>query len=169
MPGSKLVDLKVQKCTWVTTLADETAPTVAEVTAGVDLSCILTPDYNVDFTDSDTISERALCQSSGQQTITVAHYEGNLTMFRLYDAEGAVDTTDPLKTFVPDTYPVGYFVRRTGPAQTDAWAASDVVEVWKFQADNPRVKGGTNEGYLKCSVKLIEQGFVKIGASLSST
>jgi hypothetical protein len=167
MAGTPLVDLKVQKCAWVTTMADETAPTVAEVTAGVDLSCILTPDYNVDFTDSDTVSERALCQSSGAQTITVAHYEGNLTMFRQFTTGGAPDTTDPLTTFAPDTYPVGYFVRRVGPDQSTAFAAGDKVEVWKFQADNPKTKGGTNEGYLKCSVKLIEQGFVKIGVALT--
>lgn len=165
--GTKVLDLALEKTAWVTTISNLAAPTVAELNAGKDLSCLLTPAYLVDFADSDTVGpERAMCEFANTTTATVANYEGNLVVFRSYTA-GVKDATDVQNIFVPGAYAIGYFVRRTGLPTATAWAIGQKVDIFKFQHDNPKLKGGANEGYLKGNVKLLPQGVYQCDATVA--
>lgn len=162
----RMVDQGKTKLTWVPGdggIVNPAAPTTAELTAGVDLSCVMVSTYEVRADGSDTTNERAVCETANVVAPTVQNYMGNLNMFReINDATGLAEADDPLNTF--DFGDVGYFVRRLGKPYTTAYAASDVVEVYKFMADTPQIQGGTGEGYLKATVPLLQQGVFDLRA-----
>lgn len=166
--ATKVLDLTIEKDYWVTTIANINSPTVAELNAGKDLTCLLTPAYLVDFADSDTVGpERAMCENANTVTATVANYEGNLTVFRSF-ATGNPDASDLVSIFPPGTFGFGFFVRRQGLPTATAWAAAQKVDIFKFQYDMPKLKGGTNEGYLKGSIKLLPQGIYAVQATVAA-
>lgn len=158
----KMVDLGRTKLIWVAGLAgiaSPSAPTVAELTTGtaVDVSCIMKSNYSVGPTDSESTNERAVCETANNVTPTVQNYEGTLEVFRQLDAStGAAEVDDPLNIW--EFGEVGWFVRRIGLPYSTAIAASQVLEVYLFMADTPRPNGGTGEGNLAATIKLLPQG-----------
>ena len=162
----RLVDQAKTKLYWVpgdTGIAAVAAPTVAELNAGVDLTCLMVSTYEVRPDASDTTNERAVCEDANVVAPTVKNYMGNLILFRQFDATtGAPETDDPINTFEFGT--LGWFVRRLGKPYTTAWTVADQVEVYKFMSDVPQPQGGTGEGYLKVTVPLLQQGTFDIKA-----
>ncbi len=162
----RLVDQQVTKLYWVpgdTGIASVSAPTTAELNAGTDLTCLMVSSYEVRPDGSETTNERAVCEGSNVVAPTVQNYTGNLILFRQFDSTtGAPEADDPINTFEYQT--LGFFVRRLGKDYSDAWAAADEVEVYKFMADTPQPQGGAGEGYLKVTVPLLPQGSFDIKA-----
>jgi hypothetical protein len=161
-----MVDLQVTKLTWIpgdSAIADVTAPTATVLNGGtaVDLTCLMVSSYEVRPDGSDTTNERAVCEGANVDAPTVQNYMGNAVLFRQFDdTTGAPETDDPLNIF--SFGDVGYFVRRLGKPYSTVYAASDVVEVYKFMADVPQPQGGTGEGYLKVTVPLLKQGVFSV-------
>ena len=157
MPAAKLVDLGITRVWWVTTIATPTAPTVAEITAGKDLSKYLLPDYVFAADASTTISERDITAVVDSDTPTIGKLKGSLHLFRAFESTtGLPDTTDMEAAFIGN--PAGWLVRRTGPAQATAITAGQKVELGSFVADVPQKEGGTGTGFLKLTVPLLPQG-----------
>jgi hypothetical protein len=154
-----MVDTGITKLAWVVTISNPSAPTAAELTAGIDLSCLMTTAYSVGFDASDTISEQAVCETANTVTPTLEKYQGNLVLFSSFTA-GALDSGDSKNAFA-NAYEVGYFVRRIGLPYSTAFAAAQKVEVYKFMADRVQRAGGTAQGYTKITVPLLPQGFAK--------
>ena len=169
---AKRVDLGVTRLTWVTDITDPAAPTAAELTAGVDLSCVMVTSYEVRADTSDTVSEKAVCETANADTPTAKNYMGNLVLFRDWDdttPPGDWDaSTDPIATF-PSGGIQGFFVRRTGLPYDTAYAADDVVEVYKFITDEPQHSGGTDQGMVKVTVPLHKQGVMELAAVVTTT
>lgn len=163
---ARMVDLSVTKLAWVTTIANPSAPTVAELNAGKDLSCLMTTSYEVRFDASDSVSEQAVCESSATVTPTIEKYMGNLVLFSDY-AAGVLSGTDAWSVF-SNNYELGYFVRRLGLPYSTAWAAAQKIEVFKFVADRVQRTGGVASGYLKATVPLFPQGFAKDQVSVAA-
>jgi hypothetical protein len=154
------VDLGRTKITWVQGEAGITnylAPTVAQLNAGVDITCLLVSTYEVRADGSDTTNERAVCETANVDTPTVQNYMGNLPIFRQLDGTTFLpETADPLNVFTFGA--VGWFVRRIGKPYTTAWAVGDIVDIYKFVVDTPQIQGGTGEGYFKATIPLLKQG-----------
>jgi hypothetical protein len=138
-------------------IADINAPTVTELTAGRDLTCLMVSTYEVRMDGSDTTSERAVCETSNVDVPTMGNYTGRFELFRQWDdVTEAWETADVLQWLDPKD--VGYFVRRLGFAHDDAYAAGQQVEVYKLMADEAQIQGGTGQGYLKATVPMFKQG-----------
>jgi hypothetical protein len=155
-----MVDQGKTKLYWVAGdagIANAAAPTVAELNAGVDITCLVVSTYEVRPDGSETTNERAVCETANNVAPTVQNFMGNLPLFRQFDATtGAPETDDTLNLF--EFGEVGWFVRRTGKPYTTAWTAGDQVETYKFTVDTPQPGGGTGEGYLKATVPLLPAG-----------
>ena len=166
----KMVDNGVTKLYWVegdTGITDVSAPTVAQLNAGVDITCITVSTYEVRADASDTTNERAVCEIANVVAPTIQNYMGNLVLFRQINASTFVpETNDPINVF--EFGVVGWFVRRLGAAFDVAWAANDQVEVYKFMSDVPQIQGGTGEGFLKATVPLLQQGTFDIKAIVAA-
>lgn len=161
-----MVDQGRTKLTWVpgdAGIANPAVPTTVELAAGVDVTCIMVSTYEVRADGSETTNERAVCETANVVAPTVQNYMGNLNLFRQFDATtGAAEVDDALNLF--EFGEVGWFVRRVGKPYTTAFAASDVVEVYKFMADTPQIQAGTGEGNLKATVPLFPQGVFDLKA-----
>lgn len=162
----RIVDLGVTKYAWVDAIADVTAPTVAELTGGTDISPTVVTTTSVGPTASDTVNERAITDTANVVVPTIGNYEGTLNLFRDYTAGSPTAAIDPLAIFAAGD--VGYLVRRVGKAHDVAFAAADEVEVYKFMVDNPQVRGGQGDGYLKATIPLLQQGQFSVKATVGA-
>jgi hypothetical protein len=112
---------------WVTTIASQNAPTVAELNAGIALQSTLTADglngFNPDTADVDT----SALDSTFNTTVNGRTSFSN-TMLRLKKQSG---TDTIFTTLTRDT--AGYVVIRRSIASTTAWASAQAVEVYPAQ------------------------------------
>lgn len=148
------------RLTWVPGtdgIADIAAPTIAELTAGRDLTCLMVSTYEVRMDGSDTTSERAVCETANVDAPTMQNYMGRFELFRQWDdILLAWEVEDVLQWL--DYKDVGTFVRRLGLAHDAAYAAGQQVEAYKLMADEAQIQGGTGQGYLKATVPMLKQG-----------
>lgn len=123
-----IVDGKV-KVALVTTIASIAAPTVAELTAGTDITNLLTADGLVGFQpDTAEVDTTSLGSEFDTKMPGRSSYSG--TTLRLKKQSG---TDTVYTTYVKNT--AGYVViRRDGTDSGDAFAASDPVEVYPIVA-----------------------------------
>lgn len=160
------VDLGVTKIHWVqgdTGITNVLAPTTTQLNAGtsIDITCLLLSTYEVRADGSDTTNERAVCETANVVAPTVQNYTGTLPLFRQFDdTTNAPEADDALNVFTFGA--VGWFVRRIGKPYSTAWAAGDVVDVYKFAVDTPQVQGGTGDGYIKATIPLLQQGVFSV-------
>lgn len=164
----RLVDLGIAKYMWVvgdTGIPNVSSPSAATINAGKDISAFVVTTTTIQAAASDTTSERSVVETANVVVPTIGNYEGTLNLFRDY-ASGAPATTDLLATFKDGV--VGFLVRRLGKPASSTIATADVVEVYKFRADNVQVMGGTGEGYLKMVVPLLQQGAFDVAAVVAA-
>ena len=157
MTGTKIVDLGITRVWWVPIIAAPPTVTVAQITAGKDISKSLLPDYTFGADASTTVSERDITALYDAETPTIGKYKGSLHLFRMLLATGAPGTEDYITNF--SGFPAGYLVRRTGPPATQVLAIGDRVDVGQFIADVPQIESGTGSGFLKMTVPLLPQGY----------
>ena len=116
----------------VTTVADPYAPTIAELDAGVDVSCYLTPGGFALSTDQGTITDERECstQSFGQP--------GRKTYgLSITGIDNTNSTNEAEYNDLVDALPEGaqrYAYRRRGLPYEDAFAADQQVTVVPFVA-----------------------------------
>jgi hypothetical protein len=163
---AKMVDIQVTKLLWVTTIADITAPTAAELTAGKDLTPYMVTSYKVSFEGSSIITEAGVADGIEINAPSRAKYSGNLVLYRDFTA-GVPSTSDPVAIFA-GAYEQGYFCRRIGLAYTTAAIAAQKWEVYAFTADKPQIEGGTEAGFLKVTVPLISAGRAALSATVAT-
>lgn len=166
----RLVDQGVTRLTWVpgvNGITTITAPTLAQLATGRDLTCLMVSTYEVRFDGSDTTSERAVCETANVDAPTMENYMARFELFRQWDdALLAWETSDPLEWLAYKA--VGHFVRRLGFSKDQAYAAGQKVEVYKLMADRAQVQGGTGQGYLKATVPMLKQGSATTSAVVAA-
>ncbi len=135
-------------------------PTVAQINAGVNISCAVVTGYTLNPTDPDTDDSRSICDNSNAENDTFENYEGNLTFFR--NNVGDTDTLGVLYaavfTLFKNAGATGYIVRRVGKPNTAVAAAGDDVEVFGFESDNPQDVESDSGGPIQLTVPFIPQG-----------
>lgn len=142
------------------------AITVAELTAGKDITPFLLTDYKVGYEGSNTVTETSVLDTAEINVPTMKKYSGSLHVFRSYLTTGKTGDDDLLLTFA-GANETGYFVRRTGPLATQAPAIGDVVEAYKFIADVPQIESGTGSGFLKATIPLLSIGIARLQITLT--
>ena len=118
-----IVDGKV-KVALVDSISDIDAPTVAELTAGTDIDSQLTADGLVGFQPDDAeVDTTALSSTFDTKKPGRSAFSGTKLRFKRQDSDTVYDT------YVKNTV-TNVVIRRDGSDAADAWAASDVVEVY---------------------------------------
>jgi hypothetical protein len=109
---------------WVTTIANQNAPTVAELNAGIDLTSTLTADGLSAFQpDTAMVSTSSLASTFDSNVNGRASFSN--TKLRLKRQSG---TDTIFTTLVRDT--AGYVAIRRSVTQATAWASTQAVEVY---------------------------------------
>lgn len=164
MPTS-LADGKTKLAILSVKPADPKAPTVTELNAGIEASCrILSNDYNVGPTASETIDEKALCTEGNVQVPGPSNYTAEFSAWRYFEeATGQAEETTESEigdAVYQATKTKGARLwlveRETSKKSTDAWAAGDEVSVYEVLTDNPQ-KPGDSGGYIKRRVVTLVQ------------
>ena len=135
-----LADGKTKFTILTTAPANPAAPTATELNAGIDLSCdILASDFNWTATDSDKVSEPALCDANNSNAIGKGNHTTGVTLWR--------------KFLTSEVY--GY-ARETDKDSTEPWAASDEIYLGGLvQTDTPQRTDGT--GFIKRRIPMEPQ------------
>lgn len=160
MPGVKtLADAKTKVSLLTTVPADLSAITTTELTAGIDVSCLLAKSgTRFSATGSDTIADQAWCDEANTQVFGASNYEAAAAVFWMLDsADGsyaAADNTAYEALKAKGTRVV--FVLREGPDYGDAWAAADVYDAFEVITDNPQ-KPTETSGYIKRIIPMLVQ------------
>ena len=115
---------------WVTTIADIAEPSPTELGAGTDITCFLTKDGLNPGGSTNGIDAGTLCNRVDGQVAGSVSYQATLKGYRY--VAGDDDFWD-LCAYGTS----GYLVVRRGVAYSDAFAADDVVEVYKAQMGEP--------------------------------
>lgn len=149
MPRS-LADGHIKVAILTTKPANPAAPTVTELTAGIDASCaIMASDFAFGATDSDKVAEKALCVTNNAQALGAGNYTAAMTLFRYFDAttKNADATADTAFAAVETKgTTLWVYARETAKLATEAWAASDEIylgaEVITDTPQPPSDRGG---------------------------
>lgn len=117
------------KVALVPTIANISAPTVAELTAGTDITELLTKDglqisLNQNYADNSSLAGRFDAQ-------VVGSFGGNPTL--VFKRDNVTDTAWDLFTWGTNTN----LVVRRGQPYGEAWAAADKVEAYPIQTHEP--------------------------------
>lgn len=132
--------------------ANPAAPTLTELNAGIDLSCVvMASDFTWGATDSDKVAEAALCVTNNAQAIGNSNYQAGFTLFRYFPTAPA--TPDPLDAGFQAMKAKGAtlwgYARRTEKLSTAAWAALDEIYLGaEFNNDEPQPPSDLG-GYIK--------------------
>lgn len=151
-----LADGRIKLTAMTVKPADPKAPTVAELTAGLDISCrILKSDYKLGATASDTLGDEAeLCASGNSVTFGASNYEGSVTPFRYLTEDGAADAENDIAwEALKEKGTTLWLAEREGPLYDTEWAAGDVADVYEVITDSPQ-KPSSRTGYIKRIVPL---------------
>ncbi|MGH9006030.1 MAG: hypothetical protein ACRDYV_23130 [Acidimicrobiia bacterium] len=115
---------------FVPTIADLAAPTVAEIGAGVDMECRITPtglqrEWSTERKDTSKLCSTFSTQSSGRRSVSL----------QIVYVREESDTTGLENALVYKAD--GFLVVRDDEAADNAWAATDKCEVYPVQCDQP--------------------------------
>lgn len=137
--------------------ANPAAPTVAELTTGIDASCaILNGDFSWTATDSDKNAEKPLCQENNSNSLGASNYTTGMTLFRLFDATslGKGDSVADVAFIAAKAKGTDLWIyaRRTGKKSSAAWTATDEIYLGGHViTDTPQVVTG---GYIKARIPM---------------
>lgn len=152
---------------WVTAIADITAPTAAEINAGVNISCyLLAEQEGVTGTTEKVRLARLLCETStteglGEQTWSLADIQG------VFDPQAASGSAgkEAWELFQEPNNP-GFAVRRQGVtaySDTPEVVAGQFVDVFKAEAGQAtpgKTSNGSDGIYsFMAGVALLDQAF----------
>lgn len=167
MPRS-LADGHIKLSIMSTEPADPKAPTVTELEAGVQASAaILASDFKLGPVASDTVSEPSLEDTAAVKVMGASNFEGNLTLFRMFDEATGAPETGVAGSIGDSAYQalntkggrVWIGKRFTSKEATEPWLAADEVEVYEVEPDN--AQDGQATGYIKKTIPLqVNKGYL---------
>lgn len=166
MAAKTLADGKTKVALLSTAPADPEAPTVAELTAGIDASCnIAKTGYSLGPTTSETINDPELCVDVNSTVYGASNFEANFSVFRFYDHDtGLVDPVsdevfEALKTKGAEIW---IAERESHKKSEEAWEVGDEVSVYRVLLDNPQ-KSSDRTGFIKnVIVPAVQEGHLNV-------
>jgi hypothetical protein len=149
---------------WWVPLAGITNPaavTVAQLTAGTNISAAIVTGYTLGATDSDTDDSKTIVDEGNVQTPTFGNYEGNISFFR----DGVGDTPTAFTTaynLFKAGRVEGWLVSRHGYKSTVAPAAGQLISVFRFFSDYGQDVEGDGGAPIQFTVPFRPQGQMAI-------
>ena len=146
-------------------IANFNAPTVAEITAGINLSAAIVTGYTLAATDSDTDDSKTIVDEGNVSTPTFGNYEASLSFFRdaIGDASTAFTTANDLFTAGRVE---GWLVSRQGYKSTVAPATTQLVSVFGVVSDYHQVVEGDGGSPIQTTVPFKPTGKMKLNVAL---
>lgn len=136
--------------------ANESAPTAAELNAGLDLSlAVLAANFAFGPTDSDTVSEPTLGDTGNTGSFARDNYNIDFTIFRAFLAAGGIDPTNDAgyEALRRKGATVWGYTRQTDVLATADWEEGEEYQFGsRFQVDHP-MEPGDSGGNLKRRIR----------------
>lgn len=136
---------------------------LSDLEDAIDVSCrAVAADTRYSATDSDTLTDSAVCEPANAQTLGASNAEGRLALFRYFDEENPGQ--------YHEQYDQGYqaakvkgtelviVIRDTGKEWDEPFAAEDEIEVYRVTTDHPQ-KPQDRTGYQKRVIPTPVQDF----------
>lgn len=160
MPKS-LADGHVKVAVLTTKPADPSAPTVAELAAGINAACnILASDFAFTAADSDKVAEKPLCQVNNANALGPSNFNAAMTVFRHFDEVTGLPhaTEDALFEAVKvKGTELWVYAREDGNLESEAWAAGQEIYLGMHLLTDEPQKPSDNGGYIKRRVPMEPQ------------
>lgn len=122
--------------------ADISAPTSAEVNAGINISCAMTTDFTLGWTDRDTDDTRGLCDDAAVANPTTKNYEATLNFFLDRDPNKVEESiyNEVLELFKKPLRS-GYLVQRIArhPRREPDCEPGDRLTIFKVYSGDPNI------------------------------
>ena len=160
-----IAEERIKLVALVTKPADVLAPTIIELTAGVDLSLrVLFSDFKLSATGSETVNEPALGEGGNSPALGKSNFEGSLTVFRFLDEAGkAIELEDVAWDIFKEKASEVHLYKRVGPMFSGAFTAAEPLEYFHAVSDNPQDPSDLS-GYIKKVIPLLVQGDSNVNA-----
>lgn len=145
-------------------LTTPSAPKATEMNLGTNLSAAIETGYSLKFNDSDKDNSKTIADEGNVDTPTLKNYEGKLTFFKDDIGTGTQAIPIPATVFTTafDLFKVahveGWLVSRHGRKQSVAYAAGDIVSVFRFQNEYPKTIEGNTANPIRVEVDFLTQG-----------
>lgn len=121
---------------------DISCPTAEEINAGLNISCALTTDITLGWTDRDTDDTRGLCDDAAVSNPTAKNYEGTLPFFLDRNPNKLEESiyNDAMELFKKPLRS-GYLVQRIAkhPKIDPMAETADRVTIFKFLSGDPNI------------------------------
>ncbi|WP_426302772.1 hypothetical protein [Arthrobacter sp. R-11] len=149
--GPKMLNTANRALFWVPSIANIKAPTVAEITAGINLTCRVTAaNYVFGITGNATINDPGLCEKIEASAPGLATVGAEMDFFRFKNTPDDIawTTFDGKEIF-------GYLVQRIGQIaddedqETEPVKATDVLQVAAVLTHDQQILSPATAGYEK--------------------
>lgn len=140
------------------------APKATELNAGTNVSAAIETGYKLGATDSDVDNSRTIVDEGMVDTPTLGNYEAMLTIFK--DEIGTGTNIAPIPATVFTTVfnlfktakVEGWLVKRYGKLNSVAYAAGDVVSVFRVTNDHFRERDGEKAAPTRVEIEFAQAG-----------
>lgn len=146
-------------------IANFNAPTVAEVTAGINISAAIVTGYTLAATDSDTDDSKTIVDEGNVSTPTFGNYEASLSFFRDAIGDTATIFTTAIALFMGGRVE-GWLVSRHGYKSTVAPASTQLVSVFGVMSDYYSDVEGDGGSPIQVTVPFKPTGKMKLNVAL---
>lgn len=123
-------------------IANIDEPTSAEINAGINISCAMTTDFTLGWTDRDTDDTRGLCDDAAVANPTTKNFESTLNFFMDRDPNKADESiyNEVLELFKKPLRS-GYLVQRIAkhPRRDPEVEPGDRLTIFKFYSGDPNI------------------------------
>ena len=128
------------------------------IMSGKEASCrAVAADTRFSPTDSDTLSDAALCEPANAQSLGASNYEGRLGLYRYADEEDpgqhSEQYDDVFQALKKKGTSATIVVRDLGKDWDAEWEAGDEIEVYQVVTDHPQ-KPQDRTGYQKVIIPM---------------
>lgn len=146
-------------------IVDYTAPKVAEITAGINISAAIVTGYTLAAADSDKDNSHTIVSEGNVVTPTFGNYAGKISFFR--DSVGDTPTVYATAKALFDAGQVeGWLVSRHGYKSTAAAAATQLVSCFRFISDlGQDIDAGSGTPY-EFTVPFLQQGQMSLNVPI---
>lgn len=149
----KLAEGTVKACILTEKPADLTAVTLAEATAGKDISdWIIYSTYQAGAQASETVAEKPLSKKGNANALGSSNYQVQFSIFRDLDENGQpVAAGDIAFGLFKEKGQTVWLLERRGPDSPEPWAASQEYSIYELLTDNPQTPDNL-DGYQKLAL-----------------
>jgi hypothetical protein len=146
-------------------IANFEAPTVAQLTAGSNISAAIVTGFTLGATDSDTDDSKTIVDEGNVSTPTFGNYEASLSFFRDGIGDTATIFTTAVALFTAGRVE-GWLVSRHGYKSTVAPAIGHLVSVYGVISDYYQDVEGDGGSPIQVTVPFRPTGKMKLNVAL---